>query len=109
MPELINWYIQRKEEVTQINKIETERIRLENAITAICKLYKEGVSISHQRITEETGIERKYYRVHSLTTIMNSIIYDLYNSKITVYELEVLLQQNKSVEDWKSIFIKHLA
>jgi hypothetical protein len=106
MPELKYWFLQKKRELQNHSDQAKKSDRLNRSIVAICELFKLGLPISHEQVAEKSGVGRKYMRMHGLVVIVNKIREALWDSKLTVKQLEAKLQDSLNVEQWKKFIIE---
>lgn len=105
MPELLVWYMEQKVKINDLYIQHIESLRLNKCIAVVVKLYREGTTLSQEHIASESGIERKYIRIHGLYPIINAVIQVLLQSKMTPDTIEEFVKTNPTVEHWRKAIL----
>ncbi|OCT12542.1 hypothetical protein A8709_32490 [Paenibacillus pectinilyticus] len=106
VPNLMDWYFKMKEELINNNQKHRKCDRLNRYLSTLCELYKSGIRISLESISEKCGIRKKYMRINGLMSIVNQIKDALLSGSISIKEVEELLNVKPKIEQWESFVLK---
>lgn len=106
MPDLLNWYFEQKDIINNQYVKHIESQRLNKCIEVVVKLFREGTTLSQEHIALESGIERKYLRLHGLYPIINAVIQALLQSKVNPGQIEGFVKVSPTVEQWRKAILE---